>query len=162
MGADVAVEGGGAALDADGVERDAMAILEALGLGDAELSVVLCDDAFIQPLNRDWRGKDAPTDVLSFPQEDPGSLSSHPGPVARGPRVLGDVVISVEAAARQAAEIGHDARTEVRVLLVHGVLHLLGHDHLEDAGAAQMRAEEVRLLTELGVPEGAALVARAG
>jgi probable rRNA maturation factor len=117
---------------------------------------VLCDDAFIQPLNRDWRGNDAPTDVLSFPQEATGGF------VAPGGRVLGDVVISVETAGRQGAELAHDTPTEVRVLLVHGLLHLLGHDHHDDAGAAEMRVAEVRLLTALGVPGDAALVLRAG
>lgn len=132
------------------VASDAARLLEALSLPDAELSVLLCGDARIQELNRDWRGIDAATDVLSFPQ---GTL---PG----GVPVLGDVVVSVPTAARQAADAGHDLRAELRVLLVHGVCHLLGHDHHDEAEARVMRAEEERLLRALG--EGAAgLVRRA-
>lgn len=127
--------------------------LVALGRGEDELSVLLCDDATIQPLNRDWRGKDAPTDVLSFPQ-----LDEAPGD---GPEVLGDVVISVETAARQAPEIGHDLEAELDVLLVHGLCHLLGYDHEDDEEeAAEMRAEEARVLAEIG-RVAAGLVARA-
>lgn len=97
------------------VEADARALLEAAKCSDCELSLVLCGDAHIQPLNAQWRGKDAPTDVLSFPQEHD--------------TVLGDLVISVDTAARQAAERGHGLRDELRILLVHGLLHLLGYDH---------------------------------
>lgn len=113
------------------VREDARALLRALGLQKAELSIVLCDDPFIHALNREWRGKDAPTDVLSFPMEE-GDL-------------LGDVVISVETAARDA--------TPIRVLLVHGLLHLLGYDHeTGDEDAAEMRAKENELLVALGEP----------
>ena len=106
-------------------------------------SLVLCDDAFIQPLNRDFRGKDAPTDVLSFAQRE-GEAADPDDPV------LGDVIISVQTAARQAAERGYGLDKELRVLLVHGLLHLLGHDHLEAEEAALMQAEERRLLALLG------------
>lgn len=134
-----------------GVRRDARRLLRALaerepGLAEAELSVVLCDDPFIQDLNRAWRKVDAPTDVLSFPQDDPVTL--------------GDVVISVDTAARQAAEQGHPLARELRVLLVHGLLHLLGHDHHTPAEAARMRAEEERLLAGLD-GRGEGLVLRA-
>ena len=90
----------GVAWDTGAVERDAARILAHFGLQDAELSVLLCDDAVIWPLNRDYRRKDRPTDVLAFAQREglafPGAGD-----------VLGDVVISVETAARQAAERGH-------------------------------------------------------
>jgi probable rRNA maturation factor len=169
MAVDVRVEGGAAASAGElaRLEHDAQALLDALGLGEAELSVVLCDDAFIQPLNRDWRRVDAPTDVLSFPQEvaDAPGVFAVPG-VRRGapppPAVLGDVVISLQSAARQAAELGHAADVEVRVLLVHGLLHLVGHDHHHDDQIARMRIEEVQLLRALGLPPAAALVGRAG
>ena len=124
----------------------AVRLLAALGKSKAELSVLLCDDAFIQGLNLQWRQKDVPTDVLSFPMGDD--------------TVLGDVVISLDTAARQAAERGHDLATELDVLLVHGLLHLLGHDHELPGQDVTMAAEENRLLGELGVtPVG--LVARA-
>ena len=82
-----------------------------------ELSLVLSTDEHIQALNTKWRFKDAPTDVLSFPQNDPDQV------------VLGDLVVSVETAARQAEERDYMLRDEMRVLLVHGLLHLLGYDH---------------------------------
>jgi len=111
-----------------------------LGLQGVELSIVLCDDAAIHALNKQWRGKDEPTDVLSFPQIEAGAV-----PVPGG--VLGDVVISLETAARQADRLGHSLEVEVRRLLVHGALHLLGHDHVHGGRqAAKMKREEERLL----------------
>ena len=136
---DVRLEG---AVDPVGVEAIAARALEVLGLREAELSIVLCDDAFIHPLNRDYRGKDRPTDVLSFPQRE-GEKSDPDDPV------LGDIVLSVERARAQANERGHSLETEMRVLLVHGILHLLGYDHEEDDDAEAMEAEERRILSEL-------------
>lgn len=133
------------------VLADAERLLGLLGLEDAELSVLLCDDARIHALNRGWRGVDAPTDVLSFPQD------ALPG----GERVLGDVVVSVDTASRQAASEGHALRAELRILLVHGLCHLLGHDHHEEAETRAMRAEEQRLLRALG-EAASGLVHRAG
>lgn len=152
MEIDVTVEDG-VDVDAAQVEADARAVLGALELEDPELSIVLTDDARIRELNATWRDKDAATDVLSFPQQD--------GEVTGG--MLGDLVISVPTAVVQAAEAGHDLRTELRVLLVHGLCHLLGHDHHDDAEAADMRDEERRLLTVLfGATAAAGLVERAG
>ena len=122
---------------------DAEQLLGALSLTEAELSVVFCDDGFIQSLNRDFRGKDAPTDVLSFAQRE-GEDADPDDPV------LGDVIISVQTAQRQAREWGYETTRELRVLLVHGLLHLLGHDHLEPDEASQMQSEERRLLILLG------------
>ncbi|HKC23712.1 MAG TPA: rRNA maturation RNase YbeY, partial [Thermoanaerobaculia bacterium] len=84
------------------------------------VSVLLCGDARMRSLNGTWRGKDAPTDVLSFPAETA--------------ETLGDVAVNVPYAARQAQARGHAAAREVQVLLAHGVLHLLGHDHETDDG----------------------------
>ena len=117
-----------------------------------ELSILLCDDPTIRELNRTWRATDAATDVLSFPQGE--------APQA-GPVVLGDVVISLDTAARQAAERGHATEVERSVLLVHGLLHLLGHDHHEPDERATMEAEEMRLLTAIGL-QAAGLVGRSG
>lgn len=115
-------------------------ILEALGESASELSIVLTDDAAIRELNRDYRGKDKATDVLSF------SLLEGDEPVAFGPRALGDVVISMDTAARQARSIGHSLEDEVTRLLIHGVLHLLGHDHVNGGHQARkMRQEEDRI-----------------
>jgi probable rRNA maturation factor len=137
------------------LSNDARALLRHLGMPDAELSVVLCDDAFIHDLNRQWRGKDAPTDVLSFAMGEGEDADVNPD-------VLGDIVISVDTCARQAAALGHAPERELRVLLVHGLLHLLGYDHEEsEAEAAEMRAQEAVLLRVLGEdPTG--LVERAG
>lgn len=125
--------------------------LELVDRSEAELSVMLCDDDAIAELNAQWRGKDQPTDVLSFPQGE--------GPPG-APPALGDVVISLDTAGRQADEAGHPLATELVVLLVHGLLHLLGHDHHEEAERAAMRAEESRVLTALG-HDAASLIARA-
>lgn len=147
MEVDIRLEGVDVATDA--VEADARRILEEMGLPDAELSLVLCDDPFIHALNRDYRGKDRPTDVLSFSMRE-GEEADPDDPV------LGDVVISLDTAARQAAEQGHPLDQEVRHLLVHGVLHLLGHDHEEDDEAAQMDAVARHLLQVLSQgPAGA-------
>ena len=97
------------------MEEDARALLDAAGLDDDEqLSLTLCDDPYIQKLNREWRKIDKPTDVLSFPMDDE--------------QLLGDLVISLDTAQRQAEERQHTARDELRVLMVHGILHLLGYD----------------------------------
>lgn len=101
-----------------------------------ELSLLLTSDAVIQPLNAQWRGKDAATDVLSFPLDE--------GPV------LGDVVISVDTAARRVDGETWRLEDELAFLLLHGVLHLLGHDHHEPDERAAMEAEEQRLWTALG------------
>jgi rRNA maturation RNase YbeY len=153
---EVSIEGG-PPLDPDAVEADAAQLLEALGLGASELSIVLADDAFVEALNAEWRGVHHATDVLSFPQEEP----VEPGRFSVPPTVLGDVVISAETAARQAADLGHPLATEVRVLLVHGLLHLVGHDHEASPDAArQMRREEARLAAVLGIDPAVALVER--
>jgi len=121
-------------------------ILNALGCPDAEVTLCCVDDAAMRALNYSWRGKDKTTDVLSFSQvegfEAPGG----------GPKLLGDVVISMPTAARQALARGHSLEEEMARLLVHGILHLLGHDHVHGGWQAKkMRAEERRLLNALGV-----------
>lgn len=108
-----------------------------------ELSVVICNDDYICKLNKEWRGEDTPTDVLSFPQNQPPGLSST--------LLLGDVIISVDTAIRQAEERGHSVLDEFRVLLVHGLLHVLGYDHEEGPiAASKMENEESRILKCLG------------
>jgi probable rRNA maturation factor len=97
-----------------------------------EVSISLVDDPAIRALNVTWRAQDKATDVLSFPQFEPPFPAFVP--------VLGDVVISVDTAARQAAEVGHSLGDELAVLLVHAMMHLLGHRH-DDAQAAERMAE---------------------
>ncbi|MEO8082730.1 MAG: rRNA maturation RNase YbeY [Ardenticatenales bacterium] len=106
----------------------------------AEVSLVFADDEYLQALNRAYRGYDKPTDVLSFRAEADG----WPGVAEDGP-LLGDIVISLAYAARSAAARGAPVVDELRLLAVHGLLHLLGHDDADEEGTARMRAEEVRL-----------------
>ncbi len=123
------------------VEERARSLMEASGCGDRELSLVLTDDDRIAVTNETWRGVSSPTDVLSFPMDE-GEVLSSGG--AQDP--LGDVMISLDTAGRQALEHGLTMEEEVTFLLVHGFCHLLGHDHGEPEEAARMRAEEDRLL----------------
>jgi rRNA maturation RNase YbeY len=111
----------------------------------ASVSLVLCDDAYIRALNAAHRGVDAPTDVLSF------EVPDEPGEVPPPVKLLGDLVVSLDTAARQAAERGHTLEDELRVLLVHGALHLCGFDH--ERGPREMEdmaAAEAAILAELG------------
>ena len=119
-------------------------ILSALGEGRSELSIALIDDAEMQALNRAWRGHDRPTDVLSF------SLLEGEGGAHRG-GLLGDVVISVETAAAQASARHRSLDDEILRLLLHGVLHVLGHDHENDAEAREMAREHRRVRKLLDV-----------
>jgi probable rRNA maturation factor len=113
-------------------------LLSALRMPDAELSLLLVSDTVMQGLNRDWRGKDRPTDVLSFAQaEGPGSA-----PVG----LLGDVVISLDTARRQAAERAETLASELDRLLIHGVLHLLGYDHERSPAEARRMQRRERAL----------------
>lgn len=148
-----------AAGDRAALARFAQAALGALGQRAAELSVLLCDDRFIRGLNRRFRGVDAPTDVLSFEQAGPvrgSSLGppvpdpSTPDPSAPGPPVLGDVVISLDTARRQARRRSVPETAELRELLLHGILHLLGRDHGDgDVADEPMLQEQERLLERL-------------
>ncbi len=131
-----------------GVRRDAKALLGFLGLKAAELSITLTDDEAIHQLNRDFRGKDKPTDVLSFPQiEDGAALLATILRESDGPPVpLGDIVISIETASRQAHAMQIAAADRLRTLLIHGLLHLLGYDHERSpAEARRMFAREREL-----------------
>lgn len=117
--------------------RSATVALDTVTLADAELSVVLTDDAGIHALNRQWRGKDSPTDVLSWPM-----VEVHE-PLEPS---LGDVVISLDTAERQARARGWGLDEEIALLLVHGVLHLLGHEDDTESGAEAMREVERAIL----------------
>jgi probable rRNA maturation factor len=129
------------------VKRLAENMLAALELTDAELSVLLVDDTFIQNLNREHRGKDRPTDVLAFPVDE--------DPVDSGPRILGDVVISLPTAERQAKSRKRELLPEVRFLLAHGLLHLIGHDHATKPQKRRMDAEARRLVRSAPLPPAA-------
>ena len=120
----------------------ARAVLRGIGRAKAELSVALVDDGDIAQLNRDYRGKRGPTDVLSFSLLE-GEHAERAG------NLLGDVIIGIEVAARQARQRRRGLDEEVARLLIHGVLHLVGHDHERDDEARAMRAEERRLWASL-------------
>ncbi len=124
---------------ADAIRRRAQIMLQTLGLENAELSILLCDDETIRALNRRYRKQDKPTDVLSFPMDE------GPGPGAEG-GLLGDVVISVPTAARQAAERDRPIVAEVTFLLAHGLLHLIGYDHATKREEREMTARTEALL----------------
>jgi probable rRNA maturation factor len=112
-----------------------------------EVAVVVTDDEALRELNRRYRGVDAPTDVLAFPDETQRPFVGAPG----FPRYLGDVIISFPRAEAQAAEAGHDVRAELQLLVVHGVLHLLGYDDVTDEQRARMWAAQADILQTLGV-----------
>ncbi len=142
-------------------ERAARAVLAGLGLPEAgfQISVLGCDDARIAVLNADFRGKPQPTNVLSWPSEERaaeviGAEPERPEPGAPDdPESLGDIAIAWETCAREAGEQGKPMADHVLHLMVHGVLHLLGYDHVEDEDATLMEAHEVRILAQLGVSD---------
>jgi probable rRNA maturation factor len=111
----------------------------AVGLRE-QVAVLLTSDRALRDLNRRFRGKNKPTDVISFPSTNPAS-----GPE----KMAGDLAISVETARRQAAEQGHALTCELKVLILHGLLHLAGHDHETDAGEMQRREQSLRAKLEL-------------
>ncbi len=121
--------------------------IQAVGL-QGTVSVLLTGDAQIRELNRQYRRKDKATDVLSFPAADLGTEA----PTTRQPRLAGDLAISLETAARQADAFGHSLQLEVKILLLHGLLHLAGFDHEVDSG--QMARRETRLRKQLELPSG--------
>lgn len=112
-------------------------------IGAAELSLVLADDAAVRELNARWRGKDAPTNVLAF--------ASDETQVFGRPVLLGDVVLAFETVTAEAKAQGKSLADHLRHLVIHGVLHLLGYDHIEAAPAKRMEALETRILASLGV-----------
>jgi probable rRNA maturation factor len=134
-------------VDGRALVATAKKLLAAVDEGESSLSLTVVDDAAIRELNRDHRGKDKPTDVLSFPMFESGD-ASHAGVE----RMLGDVVISVETARRQAADYDAPVQRELYRLLIHGILHVLGHDHEEAAERAEMEAQERRLADAIGMP----------
>ena len=132
------------------VRADGKRFLAAMEVADAELSVALVGDEEIRELNRQWRRKDKATDVLSFPA---GEMP----PGVPGPRPLGDVIISLDTAARVAKEEGRRMEDEVSRYLAHGILHLLGYDHERSAAEARkMAALEEKLLGGEGLIPAAA------
>ncbi len=148
----------GSGLDTRALARDLERLLAEIGEAGSSVSLTFVRDPEMHELNRAHRGKDAPTDVLSFPLYAPETFErsgaatrplAHDG---EAERMLGDIVVSVDTARRQADDYGASTGAEVRRLLIHGVLHLAGHDHLEPAERATMEAEERRLAAAIGMP----------
>lgn len=118
------------------------------GLDTAEVSVTLTNNEHIREINRNYRNKDAATDVISF------ALNEGEEPeIIDGPEInmLGDIIISIERAMEQAEEYGHSLERELAFLTVHGMMHLLGYDHIEEDDRIEMRKEEEYVLGHLGI-----------
>ena len=146
---DVAVEGGAWSEVADIEALAQRAVAAALGVASdaprdpVEVSLLLTDDAGVRELNSAWRGKDKPTNVLSFPApEQPG---------VPGPRHLGDIALAFETLQREAWDEGKTVADHAAHLIVHGTLHLLGYDHETTGEAEIMEALEVKALKSLGI-----------
>jgi len=128
----------------DMIERAVLAALTHQSQSpESDLTIVLTDDVQLRKLNRDYLGIDAPTDVISFPasESDPET----------GARYIGDILISMPYAARSADKAGHGLEAEVQLLVVHGVLHLLGHDHAEPDEKTRMWKAQAEILESLGL-----------
>lgn len=130
-------------VDARALKATMRRLLDAVGEPDSTISVTIVNDDAIREINREHRGKDKPTDVLSFPLE--------PEPFSQE-RLLGDIVISIDTARRQAADYDAPVQREVYRLLIHGLLHVLGHDHMEPEEQEEMEREERRLADAIGMP----------
>lgn len=132
--------------DASLLERAARLTLESQSVpGEADLTIVLTDDAQLHKLNREYLGVDAATDVLSFPASESDPETGTP--------YLGDILISIPRATAQAQAAGHPVEDEVQLLVVHGTLHLLGHDHAEAEEKARMWRAQAEVLGRLGLAD---------
>jgi probable rRNA maturation factor len=143
----------GAAVDEKGLTTLSRFVMDRMRVHpQAELCIKLVDEPTIANLNEQWMGKEGPTDVLAFPMDElrPGLVNEEPED-----GVLGDLVLCVSVAERQAKEAGHAAADEVDLLTVHGILHLLGYDHAEPEEHREMFGLQARLLAEWqGVSRG--------
>ncbi len=137
----------GPGLDAERVVRDAAAAaLARAEAGPSALSVLLTDDEEMAALNLRWRGRDGPTNVLSFP-------AGPDGPLEDGRALLGDIALGYRILEREAADSGTALADHVSHMVVHGVLHLLGHDHGTGRDALRMERRETEILRGLGIPD---------
>ena len=153
----------GSGLDTRALARVLERLLAQIGEEGTSVSLTFVRDPAMRELNREHRGKDAPTDVLSFPIFAPDAFDrtgptrplARTGPAGRDgapERMLGDIVVSVDTALRQAADYDAPLEREVQRLLIHAVLHLAGHDHMEPGERAVMEAEERRLADSIQMP----------
>ncbi|MGK7377804.1 rRNA maturation RNase YbeY [Planococcus sp. 1R117A] len=132
------------------VEQILQHAAKAENIGAAEVSVTFVTNEMIQGINKEYRGKDAPTDVISFAMEEMGE-----GEVeivgALEPRMLGDIIISLDRTKEQAADYGHSFERELGFLAVHGFLHLLGYDHMNQEDEKEMFAKQEEILSSFGI-----------
>ena len=148
-------ESSGASLDAIAEPALVAAVAESAfphlteGRREVEVSLAFLGDDAIHALNREWRGKDKPTNVLSFPMAEADELDSAEGP----PMLLGDIALAYGVCTREAAEKHISLEQHARHLVVHGMLHLLGYDHQDDGSATDMEARETRAMARLGLPD---------
>jgi probable rRNA maturation factor len=124
------------------MRQAARMVLDGEGMADAEISLAFVDNPTIRGLNQRYLQHDEPTDVLSFPLSEPNAK-----------KLVGELVIGAEVAQAQAAERGHDVQAELALYVIHGLLHLCGHDDHDTAGAARMRERERHYLKKLGLPD---------
>jgi probable rRNA maturation factor len=137
--------------DAEAVIRHAIAAAAAsvdADIGGAELAIMLTNDTGIRTLNRDWRGIDKPTNVLSFPARPPTASKT-----GNAPRMLGDIAIAYETLHREADRQGKPFNHHLSHLAIHGFLHLIGYDHEDNGDAEVMEAREAEILARLGIPD---------
>ncbi len=141
-------------------ERAAQVVLKARSLDpeECEISILACDDARIATLNAEFRGKETPTNVLSWPAEDlspeqEGAEPEAPEADFAGEICLGDIAVSYDTCLREAEEAGKTLDDHVTHLMVHGLLHLLGFDHIRDGDATRMEALEVEILSGMGISD---------
>ncbi len=136
-------------------ERAAIATLGHLGLDaeGVEITVLGCDDARIAVLNAEFRAKPTPTNVLSWPSENRAPEQAGTRPAPPGDPELGDIAIAYDTCAQEAVAAGKPLPDHATHLIVHGILHLLGYDHIRDQDATLMEATEVAILGKLGLPD---------
>ncbi len=133
-------------ISTDSLRTVAQSALEICNIGQAELSIIITTDEMVRQLNRDYRGIDAPTDVLSFEaQNDDDFIAPETG------HYLGDIIIAAPTAKRQATAMGHTLGEELSLLVIHGILHLLGYDHLTSDEKLTMWAIQTEILTHNGL-----------
>ena len=132
----------------ENVRAAAEKVGELYGVENGEVSVTLTNNDYIHQLNRKYRQIDRPTDVLSFALNESEEPDIENGPDID---VLGDIILSVERAEEQAADYGHSLRREIAFLTVHGMLHLLGYDHMEEADRLEMEKEQRYVMEQLGI-----------
>lgn len=123
-------------------------ILQEYNLERGDVGIILTDNEALHKLNRQYRGLDAPTDVLSFAMLDPGLLADASASQDEE-LVVGDIYISMEKAEQQAREAGHPLHREILILAVHGLLHLIGYDHADDEEYTAMQKRETEILSQL-------------